>query len=112
MKELSLIIDLERSKHFHKSFQLFIFTNDISFLQNNEDIQLYVLDLYHHITSLQPCKAPGPDKIPSMLLIIASSEIVLSRTFLPVLQKIDTVYDFAALLVVKYVAICLSAFMQ
>ena len=56
-------------------------------LNNNSypDIQpiiIQVLDVYHHLTSLQSHKAPGPDNIPPMLLKIASSEISLSLTLI------------------------------
>ena len=42
-------------------------------LNNNlySDIQplvIQILDVYHHLTSLQPHETPGPDNIPSMLL--------------------------------------------
>ena len=52
-------------------------------LNNNSypDIQpitIQVLDVCHHLTSLQSHKAPGSDNIPPMLLKIASSEISLS----------------------------------
>ena len=47
-----------------------------------QPITTQVLDVYHHLTSLQSHKAPGPDNIPPMLLKIASSEVSLSLTLM------------------------------
>ena len=52
-------------------------TNSVPTLNDNpypdiQPINIQASDVYHHLTSLQPHKAPGPDNIPPTLLKIAT----------------------------------------
>ena len=55
-----------------------------------QPINIQASDIYHHLTSLQPHEAPGPDNILPTLLKIASSQIPLSLTLI----FIDLMYQY------------------
>ena len=57
-------------------------TLDNNLYPDIQPIDIQPLAIHHHLSSLQPHKAQGPDNIPPMLLKIASSEISLSLSLI------------------------------